>query len=193
MRKIPSALTRQHFILMAGLVLLCAGAGLILVTVRLVGPVQAALLTAGVIAGVILALVGIWRPSGLIWLFCSFMMISSSVFTFVMRAAAPLAGPGKIWPFYMVFAGISIAASGFTKVKRAKASFLMPSSVFVMLGLIFLPFSLRLVSMSFARFVRSVWPVLFMGAGIILIFLYVGNRIRFAKKEADEPKDGAEE
>ncbi len=104
------------------------------------------------------------------------------MFAFIIRAASPAAGIARIWPFFMVFVGIAIGASGFVKARRAKAAFLMPAAAFVMLGLSFLPFSLRLVGMSFSSFVKSAWPVLIIGAGVILVSLYVGNRIRFSKR-----------
>ncbi len=182
MQVFPGNATRQHLILIAGLVLLCAGAGLIAVTARILGPGESAVITSCAIAGIVLALFGIWRPGHSFWLFASFLLIQSSVFAFIIRAASPATGIARIWPFFMVFVGVAIGSSGFVKTRRAKAAFLMPAGAFVMLGLSFLPFSLRLVGMSFSSFVKSAWPVLIIGAGVILVSLYVGNRIRFSKR-----------
>jgi hypothetical protein len=173
---------KQQIILVAGLILLCAGGGLIMVTARLLDPLESSLLTLAIIVGIVFSLIGTWRSAGPIWLFSGLMILVSGLFLIVMRTAAPSVGIVRIWPFFMIFAGMSVAGAGFMRAKRAKASFLMPAAAFLMLGCIFLPFSLRIVGMSFAQFIKRVWPLFFIAAGVILISLYVGNRIRFSRK-----------
>jgi hypothetical protein len=46
---------------------------------------------------------------------------------------------------------------------------IIPSVVIIVLSLIFLLFSLRIISMSFRRFVVTWWPAILVAAGMVLI------------------------
>ncbi len=174
---------KQQAILLIGVLLLCVGGGLILVTAHVISPAESAILTATLTAGVLILLFSTWRPVGSILRFCGFMLLASGLFLLILQSAAPQLGLKRLWPFFVVFAGLSVAATGLLRARRAKASFLIPAAALIMLGCTFLPFSLGVAGLSFSQFVKRAWPVILVGSGLILILLYVGNRIRFAKRE----------
>lgn len=171
----------QHFLLIIGLVLLVGGASLILVTTGVV-PMYAALgWTAPIILGLLTVFGAYWKRRGSTWLFVGFLLIVSGTFFITIRAAAPGVSLLRLWPFCMVFVGLSIFPAGFYKSHRLKASFFIPSACFIVLGCFFLLFSLGVVTTSLRFFISRLWPFFFILAGIILIGLYIGNRIKFGK------------
>lgn len=80
-----------------------------------------------------------------------------------------------IWPLFMLFAGISLFFYGLKKEGTAKMRMLIPSASIIILSLVFMLFSLRIVSMSFRRFVIMWWPALLVFAGAVLVVLDLVN------------------
>jgi hypothetical protein len=178
---------KQHFLLILGLVLLVGGASLILVTTGAVPLKPAIGWTIPVILGLLINFSAYWKKRSSTWLFIGFLLIISGAFFLTLKAAAPHLGLARLWPFAMIFVGLSIFPSGYYKSRRIKASFAIPSACFVVLGAFFLLFSLGLVSSSLRAFMARLWPFFFIVAGAIILGLYIGNRIRFGK-----PTDKAE-
>lgn len=85
------------------------------------------------------------------------------------------------WPLFMVVLGCSNLVSGWMRYRRPRASYLVPSFAFVVLGLFFSLFSFRILRFSFRRFFTEWWPAFLIAAGLVLLIFYFYNRIRFAR------------
>jgi hypothetical protein len=176
----------QHFLLILGLGLLVSGASLILVTTGILSIPAALCWTAPIILGLLVVFGAYWKRRSSTWLFIGFLLIVSGTFFITIKAAAPHVGLLRLWPFCMVFVGLSIFPAGFYKSRRLKASFFIPSACFIVLGCFFLLFSLGVVTTSLRSFIARLWPFFFIMAGIIILGLYIGNRIKFGKSADKE-------
>lgn len=82
----------------------------------------------------------------------------------------------EVWPVLSVFAGISLLIASANRKNKGSYNYLVPAMVFILLGLIFLLFSLDLLPVSFRRFFLSYWPVLALMSGILLMLLSSGHK-----------------
>jgi len=85
-------------------------------------------------------------------------------------------GIEKVWPFFMLFTGISLLLYGFKKKKDNRLKIFVPAIAIIALSLFFLPFSLKLFTTKFLTFAVIWWPVIFIAMGIILIILFIAKR-----------------
>ena len=81
------------------------------------------------------------------------------------------------WPLFMLFAGVSLFFYGLKKRGAAKIRMMIPAFSIILLSLVFLLFSLNLVSVSFRQFVVMWWPAILVFAGAVLIVAdFLGGR-----------------
>ena len=174
---------RQKALLVSGLLLLCLGVGLILTTTRLLAPWRSAAYTGVTVAGVLVSLAAFWRDARSFWSFLGYSLVLSGFFLLILGAAAPAVTLRRVWPFFMLFAGLSIIPAGYMKSHRVKASYLIPSTCFILLGSFILLFSLGIVALTLKECILRLWPALLIAGGGIVTALYIGNRIHFARRE----------
>ncbi len=79
-----------------------------------------------------------------------------------------------LWPLEVIFSGIALLPAGLYKLKRVRTIFLFPSLTLVVLGVLFLLFSLN--DISFSKFIGLWWPIILLIAGIALIVIFVVQR-----------------
>ncbi|MCL2706346.1 MAG: hypothetical protein FWE72_09095 [Spirochaetaceae bacterium] len=82
----------------------------------------------------------------------------------------------RVWPFFMLFTGVSLLLYGFKKKKENRLKFFVPAFAIITLSLFFLPFSLKLFTMKFLTFAVIWWPVIFIAMGAILIIIFIAKR-----------------
>lgn len=93
----------------------------------------------------------------------------------------------RIWPVFMMIAGISIVPYALLKEGYARAVLLVPSIAIIVLSLIFLPFSLRIVSVRFVRFASDWWPLLVVLLGaVFLVAHFVRSKRRGRGEDVEE-------
>lgn len=117
-------------------------------------------------------------------------------------------GMKEWWPFFVVLCGISLFLTGLARHRKIKSTYLFPSIIILVIGLIFLLFSLDIIKISFASFVAAWWPLLLilLGTALVVLFLYqkssfgsfpymtedtkdvFGDDVSFADSDEDEPK-----
>ncbi len=96
----------------------------------------------------------------------------------------------RIWPVFMAITGVSIVPYALLKKGNARAVLLVPSIAIVILALIFLPFSLRVVSVRFVRFASEWWPLLIVILGMIFLAAhFVRVRRPGEGEEGDEDEE----
>ncbi len=82
----------------------------------------------------------------------------------------------RVWPVFMTVIGVALLLYGFRKHGAARVTFTIPAAAMVLLSVLFLPFSLDLVSTDFAEFVKIWWPMLLVGMGVALIAAHQARR-----------------
>lgn len=87
----------------------------------------------------------------------------------------------KIWPIFMLIAGVSLVPYGFKTKKEGRIKIFIPSAAIVILSLVFLMFSLKLFT-GFNSFVVVWWPSLLVIMGIALVTAYFIKLSRYKKK-----------
>ncbi|MCL2294030.1 MAG: hypothetical protein FWC36_04105 [Spirochaetes bacterium] len=85
-------------------------------------------------------------------------------------------GIRRIWPFFMLFTGISFLPYGLKKKKGKRLRIFIPAFAIIFLSLFFLPFSLRLFTMKFLTLAVVWWPLIFIAMGITLIIVFLIKR-----------------
>ena len=81
----------------------------------------------------------------------------------------------KLWPLIVFFAGISLIFSAIFSKKRLTASLLVPSLFLIFLGVLFLIFSLDIVTKSLISVAITLLPWLLILSGFVLVgsFFYI--------------------
>ena len=78
------------------------------------------------------------------------------------------------WPLISVFSGIALLPAGWRHYGAPRVTYIVPSCVFVALGLVLLIFSFDIVTFSFKQFILDWWPLLLTLTGIVLALFSLG-------------------
>ena len=89
----------------------------------------------------------------------------------------------QMWPLFMTIIGVAMLVYGLRKKTFARLTFTIPGGAMVLLSGVFLPFSLKIVSIDFAQFVAIWWPVIFVLVGGTLL---VTHLVRKRHRETDQ-------
>ncbi len=84
----------------------------------------------------------------------------------------------KVWPVFMAITGASIIPYGLLKRGNARVALVIPGIAILLLALIFLPFSLGVIRLSFAKVAVLWWPVLLVALGLIFLASHFLRRRR---------------
>ncbi len=145
---------------------------------------------------------------GIVLLFCSLAFTGSSfslffgLFFFLMGIVLLLIDSGilpygfsKMWPTIMIAAAFSLFPAGLYRARRVRTVYLFPAIMILLLGIVFLLFSLHVIPISFRVFVARCWPLLFIIVGaflVITLFVQQLNAKNFPYMEDDSLVDGDE-
>jgi len=98
----------------------------------------------------------------------------------------------QIWPVTVIMSGVLLFPSGYIRFRRLPAAYTGPGIMLTVLGLIFLCFSLNIISLSFTEFASRYWPIVFIlfGFGLIALFAYTQTQKKAAVfEDSDEDED----
>lgn len=79
----------------------------------------------------------------------------------------------KIWPYVMISCGLTLFPCGYLKYKKMRTLYCIPAVALIFLGIVFLLFAYHIIKIPFRKFVFYSWPVILIGAGVILIIYYL--------------------
>ncbi|MDR0313014.1 MAG: DUF5668 domain-containing protein [Treponema sp.] len=129
------------------------------------------------VVGCLFAVLAIKLNKRVVYLFFAslFCMVGFLVF-FVALGVIPGSFLIKAWPLAAVFSGLALLPAGWRYYGTFRARYVVPSCVFVALGIVFLIFSFDIVTFSFKQFIVDWWPLLIVLAGIILVLGSLGSR-----------------
>ncbi|MDR0586676.1 MAG: hypothetical protein LBG26_05505 [Treponema sp.] len=116
-----------------------------------------------------------------VYLFSALFFLLAGLFFFFSGLRVIPLSLSQGWPLFSVFAGLALVPAGWRHFKAIRIRYFIPALAFIFLGFILLPFSLRLVSFSFKRFMIDWWPLFMVLAGLILMVLSLGTN----KKNGD--------
>lgn len=104
-------------------------------------------------------------------------------------------GFSKMWPTIMIAAALSLFPAGLYRARRIRTVYLFPAITILVLGIVFLLFSLHVIPVSFRMFVSRSWPLLFILVGgflVVTFFVQQLNAKTFPYMEDDSLVDGDE-
>ena len=78
----------------------------------------------------------------------------------------------RIWPFFLLIAGVSFLPYAFKKKDKTKSALVISSVFMVLLSILFLPFSLNKTQISFSEFVFRWWPIIVIVVGVCLLLSF---------------------
>jgi hypothetical protein len=165
-----------EYVLSVGIVSTILGGGILFTSANGGSRLAAALASLCLASGVLLAIISLklHRRSRNIFL-SSFLILTGALLLCITSGIVPYS-IFRLWPLLTVFAGLSLFPAGFHRFAGFKSQFVVPGIVFVVLGVGFLFFSLRLVPFSFSRFILNWWPLLLLIAGAILLLASLSAR-----------------
>jgi hypothetical protein len=129
----------------------------------------------------------VFRGRAEVYAFPGMLMALGGIYFLLGTSFMPWRNLIRIWPVFMAITGVSIIPYAFMKRGYARVVLLVPSGAIIILALVFLPFSLHVVSVRFSRFVSEWWPLLVVVLGIgFLIAHFVRGKPADDDIEADD-------
>jgi len=122
-------------------------------------------------------------------LFIGIMLALSGCFAVFMARDISSLGLSQLWPVFLILAAVSLVCSCIYRFRRARPNYIVPAVVMVVMGIIFLLFSLDIIKMSFVSFMVIAGPFLLFFAGIGVVVFYF---VQSAHKEFVVPEEDAD-
>lgn len=94
-------------------------------------------------------------------------------------------GLNELWPCIVINTAISLIPAGVFRYKKIHPVFFVPAVVIALMGIIFLLFSLDIITQSFSKVLSMWWPLLFVLSGIVLVILYFTNQKKNFEQEEE--------
>lgn len=104
-----------------------------------------------------------------VYLFPGFLFVIIGVSFIIINILPPSVELRRIWPVFMINAGVSLLLYGYSMKKEKRINLVIPAWSIILLALIFLLFSLDIIKMSFLSVVRVWWPLIFLVFGGFLL------------------------
>ena len=152
-----------------GIALIVGGAALLLVTTGTVS-IGALLLPMVVIVVGVVLLARAFMPDGREGnVFAGTFLVLLGGFLLLRESALAAVEIGMIWPIFMTIGGLALVAYGLKKGPESRMNLVVPGIAIILLSVLFLLFSLDIITVSLATVVVRWWPVLFVGIGGLVL------------------------
>ena len=172
--KIPQTkiVVKQNVILGLGLIMFIAGIFLLVASLRRTTKVFAfrPVLLMGLGVTALFMALAFARNSFLFFvgLFCSLvgvvtLLIDLNIVPYTMK---------ELWPLVVISLGLALIPAGLYHLRRIRTIYLFPAIVLIIMGGLFLLFSLKIVKIGFLTFVSRFWPLVIMAGGVALIVVF---------------------
>lgn len=182
---------RTNLVLAAGLAFVMAGVFLLAGLSSGQGeplPVARSLLTT--LAGALILYLALVRFHGRWILCCGLFLFATGIFILLVDVRLFPRGIDGLWPVIIIIAGGSVFAAGCYNAKKIRLSFLVPAAAIIFLGVLFLLFSMDVITVSFKSVAARWWPSVFIvtGTGLVALF-FLWNRSSPLSGIAEEDED----
>lgn len=154
------------FLMISGIVLLCCFAFDITPNMLIAIPIVI------ILAGAFFLFLYYTRKKLVRTAFLGYFLTSSGIFSLIVCFRDFSLSIGNLWPFFVLFCGLSFLVASLQVHRRFTISAVVPSVVLVGLGIMLLCFSLDIITIPFRVFVAKWWPVFIVLLGIALIIIY---------------------
>ena len=126
------------------------------------------------IAGMIFLYLALLRGRRESYVLLGMILALGGLFFLLWNTVIPEKSIERVWPAFMLIAGLSLFPYAYKKRGTARTALLTPAVFIVLLSLLFFPFSLGRTRMHFVEFALKWWPVLviFVGCCLIVSFLF---------------------
>lgn len=114
--------------------------------------------------------------------------LSGCLSIFITRDITTLDFP-QLWPCFLFFAAIALFLSCIYKFRKLRPNYFVPSIAMIVLGIVFLLFSLDVVKMSFASFIVITGPFILFFGGVAVVVLYF---VQSTHRELIVPEEDAD-
>lgn len=168
----PKSVTRLHVGLgmsMAGVLLLLFTTGM-LPTGTLLWP------TVTIVVGCYLLWRAFWADGREANVFAGTFLLLTGVFLLLRTSALAQVTLQRLWPVFMSIGGLALLAYGISKGRDYRLVLGVPAAAIILLSVVFLLFSLEVVTISFTEFVLRWWPGLVVFWGITTVWSYFERR-----------------
>jgi hypothetical protein len=163
--------------LIAGMLFLVAGGALLLRTTGFLTANFSLWPTALVLIGLFLLHRVYFKNGADAHVFSGIFLILVGAFLLVLNTGVLESEFRQFWPLFMLFVGVSLFFFGLKKRGSARLRMTVPALSIALLSLVFLLFSLHIVSMSLRHFVVVWWPgILIFAGGLLIILDYMMER-----------------
>lgn len=178
--KIPQTKTtvKQNFILGVGLVLVLVG---LFMLVRVMSSSARIFTLRPIILlciGVILIFMALAFTRNSVFVFLGIDLILCGIMTLLMDSGIIPLKMKELWPTIVIASGLSFLPAGLYKLKRIRITYLFPAIALVVLGILFLLFSLHIIPFSLTKFIAVWWPLVIITGGIVLVVLFFLQQYR---------------
>jgi hypothetical protein len=163
-----------RFILIAGIIFMCFGVALLRNNLSNFSQAAVVLSFFLVFLGVGLTILAIKLNKRSVFVFFGVFFLLVCIFLVLsMLKIFPLPF-SRAWPLLSVFSGVAILSAGFMRYRSIRWRYFVPSISFIALGFLLLFFSLNIITLSFAEFVKQWWPLFVLLWGLVLILVSFG-------------------
>jgi hypothetical protein len=105
--------------------------------------------------------------------FAATFLFLTGILTFVIDIGLVTVSFSAVWPFLMMFVGVSFFVSGAIRYRRLHSMYIAPGLAFLGLGILFLLFSFHLIPLSLSTAVLWGFPVFLLPLGVAFIIWFV--------------------
>lgn len=195
--KLPQTIYRKEskFLLALGLLLVLAGLFLFVGRLESSDRVFAFRPVISLGLGIILLFISLALTGSSLSLFFGLFFLLMGIVLLLMDSGILRCGFSRLWPTIMIAAALSLFPAGLYKARRIRTVYLFPAIMILVLGIVFLLFSLHVIPVSFRVFVSRSWPFLFILVGgflVVTFFIQQLNAKNFPYMEDDSLVDGDE-
>lgn len=107
------------------------------------------------------------------FIFCGIDFLLCGVISLLMDSGIIMLKMKEMWPSIVIASGISLLPAGFYRRKRIRTVYLFPALMLIILGTLFLLFSLHVFTIPLTKFIAMWWPIVIIGFGLFLVILFL--------------------
>ncbi|MBI9102904.1 MAG: hypothetical protein JEY99_10845 [Spirochaetales bacterium] len=170
--------------LVFGLLLILFGGGMLLWTVGKVPFLPAIIAALSTCLGIIFLYFVYYLEFNEFYLFAGMFLIQGAVFGIV-KHKLPEVYILSLWPVFLLMSGLTLMPYSLRKKRKRRTIFLVPAISFIILSIVFLPFSLNITTLSLGEFVRIWWPLFFLILGLVISVAHFIKSLKVKREESD--------
>ncbi|MDR2516314.1 MAG: hypothetical protein LBC88_02900 [Spirochaetaceae bacterium] len=129
-----------------------------------------------IIFGALCAFLAVKLNKRSVYLFLATFFILAGFFILLSSLRILPVALSRWWPAVSIFTGLALIPTGWRHYGSIKPHYMVPSIIFIMLGVFLLIFSLDIVDFSFRQFLIRWWHLLLVMAGLILMLVSLGTK-----------------